>query len=187
MDGFARTSEIYEACRQGVGPCCEWLARRTSSADGEAVNVRKEEKDFMDVMLQSLVVDDDPIFGYKRETIVKATALLTRGSFIETRAYGKNPCEFRPERFLTSHGSIDVRGRQFEYVPFGSGRRLCHRISSGLQMVYLTLSRLLQGFSFSTAMNAQVDMSEGLGLTLPKATPLEVVLALRLEHKMYQH
>lgn len=98
----------------------------------------------------------------------------------------ENPCEFRPERFLTSHGSIDVRGQQFEYVPFGSGRRLCPGISSGLQMLHLTLSRLLQGFSFSTAMNAQVDMSEGLGLTLPKATPLEVVLAPRLEHKMYQ-
>ncbi|KAJ6300894.1 hypothetical protein OIU76_021653 [Salix suchowensis] len=43
----------------------------------EAVNVRKEEKDFMDVMLESLAVGDDPIFGYKRETIVKATALVS--------------------------------------------------------------------------------------------------------------
>uniref|UniRef100_A0A6N2K142 Cytochrome P450 n=1 Tax=Salix viminalis TaxID=40686 RepID=A0A6N2K142_SALVM len=128
----------------------------------EAVNVRERRKDFMDVMLESLAVVDDPIFGYKRRTIVKATAL----------------------RFLTSHGSIDVRGQQFEYVPFGSGRRLCPGISSSLQMLHLTLSRLLQGFSFSTAMNAQVDMSEGLGLTLPKATPLEVVLAPRLDHKI---
>ncbi|KAJ6304546.1 hypothetical protein OIU77_018244 [Salix suchowensis] len=43
----------------------------------EAVNVRKEEKDFMDVMLESLAVGDDPIFGYKRETTVKATALVS--------------------------------------------------------------------------------------------------------------
>ncbi|KAG5252430.1 cytochrome P450 [Salix suchowensis] len=248
----------------------------------EAVNVRKEEKDFMDVMLESLAVGDDPIFGYKRETIVKATALnlilagvdttsvtltwalslllnhtevlkrvqkeidihvgttrwveesdiknlvyfqaivketlrlyppgpllvpresledcyvggylVPRGTQLLVNAWKlhrdpriwENPCEFGPERFLTSHGSIDVRGKQFEYVPFGSGRRQCPGISSGLRMLHLTLSRLLQGFSFSTAMNAQVDMSEGLGLTLPKATPLEVVLAPRLEHKMYQ-
>ncbi|KAG5252431.1 cytochrome P450 [Salix suchowensis] len=99
----------------------------------------------------------------------------------------ENPCEFGPERFLTSHGSIDVRGQQFEYVPFGAGRRQCPGISSSLQVLHWTLSRLLQGFSFSTAMNAQVDMSEGLGLiTLPKATPLEVVLAPRLDHRMYQ-
>jgi hypothetical protein len=54
-------------------------------------------------------------------------------------------------------------------------------------MLHLTLSRLLQGFNFSTPMNAQVDMSEGLGLTLPKATPLEVVLTPRLENEIYQH
>ncbi|KAG6744506.1 hypothetical protein POTOM_051139 [Populus tomentosa] len=41
----------------------------------EEGRVRKEEKDFMDVMLESLAVGDDPIFGYKRETIVKGTAL----------------------------------------------------------------------------------------------------------------
>ncbi|KAG6743505.1 hypothetical protein POTOM_052201 [Populus tomentosa] len=43
----------------------------------EEGRVRKEEKDFMDVMLESLAVGDDPIFGYKRETIVKGTALWT--------------------------------------------------------------------------------------------------------------
>jgi cytochrome P450 family 82 subfamily G polypeptide 1 len=43
----------------------------------EEGRVRKEEKDFMDVMLESLAVGDDPIFGYKRETIVKATALVS--------------------------------------------------------------------------------------------------------------
>ncbi|KAL9373332.1 hypothetical protein Peur_032952 [Populus x canadensis] len=249
----------------------------------EVGRVRKEEKDFMDVMLESLAVGDDPIFGYKRETIVKATALnlilagtdttsvnltwalslllnhtevlkraqkeidvhvgttrwveesdiknlvylqaivketlrlyppgpllvpresledcyvdgylVPRGTQLLVNAWKlhrdariwENPYEFHPERFLTSHGSTDVRGQQFEYVPFGSGRRLCPGISSSLQMLHLTLSRLLQGFNFSTPMNAQVDMSEGLGLTLPKATPLEVVLTPRLENENYRH
>ncbi|KAK3223179.1 hypothetical protein Dsin_010204 [Dipteronia sinensis] len=30
---------------------------------------------------------------------------------------------FRPKRFLTSHKDIDVRGQNFELIPFGSGRR----------------------------------------------------------------
>ncbi|KAA8550581.1 hypothetical protein F0562_002265 [Nyssa sinensis] len=94
--------------------------------------------------------------------------------------------EFQPERFLTSHGGVDVRGQQFEYIPFSSGRRLCPGITASLQMMSLTLARLLQGFNLVTPMNAQVDMSEGLGITLPKATPLEVILTPRLPFKLYQ-
>ncbi|XP_068654799.1 xanthotoxin 5-hydroxylase CYP82C4-like [Aristolochia californica] len=35
------------------------------------------------------------------------------------------PEEFRPSRFLTSHRDMDVRGKHFEFVPFGSGRQMC--------------------------------------------------------------
>ncbi|KAA8550579.1 hypothetical protein F0562_002263 [Nyssa sinensis] len=94
--------------------------------------------------------------------------------------------EFQPERFLTSNVGVDVRGQQFEYIPFSSGRRLCPGITSSLQMICLTLARLLQGFNLITPMNTQVDMSEGLGLSLPKATPLEVILTPRLPCKLYQ-
>uniref|UniRef100_A0A5B7BWJ0 Uncharacterized protein n=2 Tax=Davidia involucrata TaxID=16924 RepID=A0A5B7BWJ0_DAVIN len=96
-----------------------------------------------------------------------------------------NPCEFQPERFLTSHRGVDVKGQQFEYIPFSSGRRSCPGIVAGLQMMSLTLARVLQGFNLVTDMNAQVDMSEGLGLTLPKATRLEVILTPRLPCKLY--
>ncbi|KAD4385465.1 hypothetical protein E3N88_25633 [Mikania micrantha] len=34
-----------------------------------------------------------------------------------------NPFEFQPERFLTSNKEVDVKGRHFELIPFGSGRR----------------------------------------------------------------
>ncbi|KAA8543535.1 hypothetical protein F0562_021719 [Nyssa sinensis] len=94
----------------------------------------------------------------------------------------KNPCEFQPERLRTSPRGVDVRGQQFEYVPFSSGRRSCPGITAGLQMMCLTLARLLQGFNLLTQRNEQMDMSEGLGLTLPKATPLEVILTPRLPY-----
>ncbi|KAK3029415.1 hypothetical protein RJ639_039759 [Escallonia herrerae] len=97
-----------------------------------------------------------------------------------------NPCEFQPERFLTSHAHCDVRGQQFEYIPFSSGRRSCPGITASLQMMHLALARLLQGFNPATLMNTQVDMSEGLGLTLPKAAPLEVIITPRLPCKLYQ-
>ncbi|KAJ6739007.1 CYTOCHROME P450 82A1-LIKE [Salix koriyanagi] len=57
-----------------------------------------------------------------------------------------NPLEFQPERFLKEGASLDVRGKDFEYVPFGSGRRICPGISLALQVLHLTLVRLLHGF-----------------------------------------
>ncbi|CAK7337840.1 unnamed protein product [Dovyalis caffra] len=96
-----------------------------------------------------------------------------------------NPNEFLPERFLTNQANVDVFGQHFELIPFGSGRRSCPGITLALQVTHLTLARLLQGFSITTPMNVQVDMAEGLGITLPKATPLEIQITPRLCSKLY--
>ncbi|KAJ9687537.1 hypothetical protein PVL29_016142 [Vitis rotundifolia] len=87
-----------------------------------------------------------------------------------------NPEEFQPERFLTSHATVDVFGQHFELIPFGSGRRSCQGINMALQMLHLTIARLLQGFDLATPSNSPVDMREGISITMPKASPLEVML-----------
>ncbi|XP_077223684.1 cytochrome P450 CYP82D47-like isoform X1 [Tasmannia lanceolata] len=97
-----------------------------------------------------------------------------------------DPLEFRPERFLTSHVDVDVRGQHFEYIPFGSGRRSCPGISFALQVMHLALARLLHGFDMSTPSGGPVNMSEGLGLSITKAGPLEVLLTGRLPSKLYE-
>ena len=96
-----------------------------------------------------------------------------------------NPLEFQPERFLTKHAHLDVRGLDFEFTPFGSGRRSCPGISFALQVLHLTLARLLHGFNLERISEKMVDMSESHGLTLPKATPLEVILVPRLPSMLY--
>ncbi|XP_022769909.1 cytochrome P450 CYP82D47-like [Durio zibethinus] len=96
-----------------------------------------------------------------------------------------NPEEFLPERFLSSHVNVDVFGKHFEYIPFGSGRRSCPGISMAMQVTRLTIARLLQGFDLTTPLNMPADMTEGLGLTMPKATPLEVIPTPRLSAKLY--
>ncbi|KAK9232641.1 hypothetical protein WN943_022889 [Citrus x changshan-huyou] len=95
----------------------------------------------------------------------------------------ENPSAFQPERFLPGHGAhadVDVRGQQFELIPFGSGRRSCPGASSALQVLHLTLARLLHSFELATPLDQPVDMSESPGLTIPKATPLKVLLSPRL-------
>ncbi|KAJ4973899.1 hypothetical protein NE237_007073 [Protea cynaroides] len=95
------------------------------------------------------------------------------------------PSEFRPERFLTSHVDIDLRGQHFEFLPFGSGRRMCPGISFALQVLHLGLARLLHGFEFTTPSGEPVDMTESPGLTNMKATALEVLVSPRLPSRLY--
>ncbi|KAI3461837.1 hypothetical protein Pfo_018500 [Paulownia fortunei] len=97
------------------------------------------------------------------------------------------PDNFIPERFLTSHAEVDFTGQHHEFIPFGSGRRSCPGITFAMQVTHLTLARLLQGFDFKTPSNMPVDMTEGLAITLPKATPLEVLITPRLSGVLYQN
>ncbi|KAL9421822.1 hypothetical protein AB3S75_034151 [Citrus x aurantiifolia] len=97
----------------------------------------------------------------------------------------EEPCQFQPERFLTRYKDIDVRGQNFELIPFGSGRRMCPAVSLGLQVMQLTLASLVHGFDFTTPSDEPVDMGEAMGLTIAKATPLEVLVSPRLSASLY--
>uniref|UniRef100_F6HQH2 Cytochrome P450 82C4 n=2 Tax=Vitis vinifera TaxID=29760 RepID=F6HQH2_VITVI len=96
-----------------------------------------------------------------------------------------DPLEFQPERFLTKHVGLDVGGQHFELLPFGSGRRMCPGISLALEILQLTLARLLHGFELGVVSDSPLDMTEGVGLAMPKATPLEVTLVPRLPSELY--
>ena len=96
-----------------------------------------------------------------------------------------DPTEFRPERFLTTHKDVDVKGQHFVLIPFGSGRRMCPGISFALQVTQLTLATLLHAFEIATPSDEPVDMTEKVGLTNLKATPLEVNLTPRLAAQAY--
>ncbi|KAB2076076.1 hypothetical protein ES319_A06G015500v1 [Gossypium barbadense] len=97
-----------------------------------------------------------------------------------------NPLEFRPERFITTHKDIVVRGYDFELIPFSSGRRMCPGYLFALKILELTLANVLHWFEFETPSGEIVDMRESPGLTNPKATPLEVHITPRLPTFVYQ-
>lgn len=94
------------------------------------------------------------------------------------------PLEFQPERFLSTHKGIDVKGQHFELLPFGGGRRACPGITFGLQMTLLALAGFLQAFEVTTPLDAEVDMSATFGLTYIKTTPLEVLVKPRLSNHL---
>ncbi|KAI3821099.1 hypothetical protein L1987_08656 [Smallanthus sonchifolius] len=96
-----------------------------------------------------------------------------------------DPFEFQPERFLTSHKEIDVKGRHFELMPFGSGRRICLGSSFALEAVQLILASIIHGFEFQKPSNEQIDMTESPGLNNHKASPLDLLVSPRLLPHVY--
>ncbi|KAK9066712.1 hypothetical protein SSX86_014035 [Deinandra increscens subsp. villosa] len=96
-----------------------------------------------------------------------------------------DPYEFQPERFLTSHKDIDLKGNNFELLPFSSGRRMCPGIFFALESLPFTLASVLQQFMITKTSDEPIDMTEGVGLTTNRATPLEVFIAPRLSLNMY--
>ncbi|KDP38436.1 hypothetical protein JCGZ_04361 [Jatropha curcas] len=97
----------------------------------------------------------------------------------------ENPLEFQPERFLTTHKDIDVKGQNYELIPFSTGRRICPGASFALQVLNLSLATLLHAFDIETPLGKPVDMTEGHGITNLKATPLDVLLTPRLPAHLY--
>lgn len=88
----------------------------------------------------------------------------------------ENPDEFIPERFVDS--SIDYRGLNFELLPFGSGRRVCPGMTTGIAMVELGLLNLLYFFDWGLPEGTTVkdiDMEEEGAVIVGKKVSLELV------------
>ncbi|KAH9564140.1 hypothetical protein CY35_04G008700 [Sphagnum magellanicum] len=59
----------------------------------------------------------------------------------------ENPFDFNPERFVEN--LIDVKGIDFQLLPFGFGRRMCPDLNYGLLMVQIELAKLLHSFTWT--------------------------------------
>ncbi|XP_022137679.1 cytochrome P450 71A1-like [Momordica charantia] len=87
----------------------------------------------------------------------------------------ESPNEFIPERFMEKN-SVDFKGQDFEFIPFGSGRRKCPAISFGLASFEYVLANLLYWFDWKLPeeMAGELDISEEHGLTVRKKIPLHL-------------
>ncbi|KAL4649806.1 hypothetical protein ACB092_01G041200 [Castanea dentata] len=118
-------------------------------------HVLKKAQDELDVQVgRERIVNELDISGYH---VSKGTRLITNVCKIHTDPrIWSDPLEFKPERFLTTHKSVDVRGQNFELLPFGSGRRACPGISFALQMVQLALASFLHMYDISIPSDARL-------------------------------
>ncbi|CAD5185728.1 unnamed protein product [Musa acuminata subsp. malaccensis] len=85
------------------------------------------------------------------------------------------PEEFKPERFQCEGG----KEAGLRMLPFGSGRRKCPGEGLAMRLIGLALATLIHCFEWEKLPGEEVDMTEGPGLTMPKAKPLEVVCTPR--------
>ncbi|KAL7155034.1 hypothetical protein ABFS83_03G046700 [Erythranthe nasuta] len=85
-----------------------------------------------------------------------------------------NPNTFEPERFLDS--KINFKGHDFEFIPFGSGRRICPGMPLAHIMVHLMVASLIHDFEWKLEPGMkpeEIDLNEMFGLSLHKAVPLK--------------
>ncbi|XXG88779.1 hypothetical protein AAC387_Pa12g0949 [Persea americana] len=102
--------------------------------------------------------------------------------FINAWAIGRDPNswenanEFSPERFVNN--PIDFKGRDFQFIPFGAGRRSCPGMSFAIASLELALANLLYWYDWELPWGLtkeDLDMSEALGIATRKKLPLHLV------------
>ncbi|CAN6348703.1 unnamed protein product [Urochloa humidicola] len=101
----------------------------------------------------------------------KARVIVNSWAISRDPKYREDAEEFKPERF--EGAPLDFFGSNYEYTPFGSGRRMCPGYNYGLASMELALAQLLHSFDWSLPDGVdQVDMSEAPGLGVRRKTPL---------------
>nr|BAM68816.1 putative cytochrome P450 monooxygenase CYP71AV1 [Artemisia schmidtiana] len=90
--------------------------------------------------------------------------------------FWKDAETFIPERFENS--STTVMGAEYEYLPFGGGRRMCPGAALGLANVQLPLATILYHFNWKLPNGVsyeEIDMTERFGATVERNTELLLV------------
>ncbi|KAI3802491.1 hypothetical protein L1987_30623 [Smallanthus sonchifolius] len=130
------------------------------------------------LILPRVSTQDVKLMGYD---IAAGTQVI-----INAWAIGKDPAlwdesnEFRPERFLNN--SINYQGLQFDWLPFGAGRRSCPGIQFSVHVIELALANIVYKFDMVLPYgikNEDLDMTEAYGITIQRKSSLLVSVSPR--------
>ncbi|KAI3803982.1 hypothetical protein L1987_32148 [Smallanthus sonchifolius] len=111
--------------------------------------------------------------------------------FVNVWAMGRDPklwndpLSFNPERFIDS--KMDFKGQDFELLPFGSGRRICPGLPSGIKSVEFILATLICEFDWALPNGedpSKLDMDDRFGIALKRRAPLKLIFK---QKQAYEH
>ncbi|KAL6903639.1 hypothetical protein ACP4OV_004452 [Aristida adscensionis] len=111
--------------------------------------------------------------------------LINSWAIARDPSFWEDPEEFVPERFLDGGGAahLSFRGNDFQFLPFGSGRRMCPGMNLGIATVEVILANLLCHFDWELPPGQDgrgIDMSEEFGLVVHRKKKLLLVPKLRV-------
>ncbi|XWS09697.1 hypothetical protein CRYUN_Cryun39dG0011400 [Craigia yunnanensis] len=112
----------------------------------------------------------------QNEVPVKTKVIINAWAMGRDPEYWPEPETFYPERFLNS--STDFKGNDFEYIPFGAGRRMCPGILFALPNIELPLAKLLYHFDWKLPNGMRqedLDMTEAFGATVRRKDDLILI------------
>jgi cytochrome P450 len=108
-----------------------------------------------------------------------STVIFNTWAIMRDPAAWERPDEFLPERwFLDGVAKMNFRGKDFEFLPFGSGRRVCPGLPMAERVVPFLLASLLHGFEWTlpSGMCAELlDVTEKFSTANVMAVPLKAV------------
>ncbi|KAK1647695.1 hypothetical protein QYE76_065500 [Lolium multiflorum] len=93
--------------------------------------------------------------------------------------------DFIPERFVKGGNDVHVnfKGSDFQFLPFGAGRRMCPGINLATTNIELMLANLIYHFDWELPPGVKrkdIDMTEVFGLTVRRKEKLLLVPKIRI-------
>ncbi|KAK1319857.1 Cytochrome P450 71A1 [Acorus calamus] len=119
-------------------------------------------------------MEDTKILGYNIPK--KCRVLVNAWAIGRHPDYWEMPEEFQTERFLNS--SVDYKGHDFQFIPFGAGRRICPGMAFAIATIELVLTNLLNRFDWKLPgelRGEDLNMDEAPGLAIRRKTSLMLV------------
>ncbi|KAF5198886.1 Cytochrome p450 [Thalictrum thalictroides] len=104
----------------------------------------------------------------------KTVVIINHWSIQRNSKSWERPNEFLPERFVNN--PVDSGGQNFNFTPFGSGRRVCPGKSFALIIVESTIANLPYWFDWKTVGGEKFDMSETFTSSVRLKTLLHLVV-----------
>jgi cytochrome P450 len=130
------------------------------------------------LLIPHLAMADCDVEGYR----IPAGTRVIVNSWAIGRDPGvwEKPEEFVPERFVDggAAAAVDLRGKDFQFVPFGAGRRICPGINFGLATIEIMLANLAYCFDWELPAGMEredIDMREVFGVTVHRKEKLVLV------------